>query len=161
VDAIQFFKPENLIIVGDLFHSRMNKEMDLFLKWRNDLSGLHIQLVKGNHDILTDDWYSKANIEIIQEHLTISGFYFTHDTGIQSSADHYIFSGHIHPGIVIKGPARQALRLPCFYFTNDYAILPAFGKFTGNFPLEVNKKASVYVIMPGNTKGVTGGIIKI
>ncbi|MBK7884096.1 MAG: hypothetical protein IPJ81_10085 [Chitinophagaceae bacterium] len=38
VDAIQFFKPGNLIIVGDMFHSRENNEMGLFLKWRNDLS---------------------------------------------------------------------------------------------------------------------------
>ncbi len=34
---IQFFKPETLLIAGDMFHSHANKEIDLFLKWRNDL----------------------------------------------------------------------------------------------------------------------------
>src|SRR5829696_3376662 len=48
---IFFFKAEKLIIAGDLSHSRSNKEMDLFKKWRNDLAGLEVILVNGNHDI--------------------------------------------------------------------------------------------------------------
>ena len=40
---IQFFKPTSLIIVGDLFHSRENKEMDFFLKWRHDFPQLVIK----------------------------------------------------------------------------------------------------------------------
>lgn len=163
VDAIQFFKPDNVIIVGDLFHSKLNKEMDLFVKWRNDLHDLPIQLVKGNHDILTGDWYAKANIEVIQHHLIIDDFYFTHDVwDTQHPEKHFIFSGHVHPSIIIKGIARQALRLPCFYFTNTYAVLPAFGKFTGSFSIKPDKTTSVYAIMPANiSKGEKGGIMKI
>jgi len=37
---IQFFNPDQLLIVGDFFHSSLNKEIDMFLKWRNDLSHL-------------------------------------------------------------------------------------------------------------------------
>src|SRR4051794_20131529 len=48
---IQFFNAEKLLIVGDMFHSHANKEVDLFTKWRNDLPGLSVQLIKGNHDI--------------------------------------------------------------------------------------------------------------
>ncbi len=36
---IQYFQPRELIIVGDMFHSHANKELELFLKWRSDLSG--------------------------------------------------------------------------------------------------------------------------
>src|SRR5665647_5672 len=37
---IQFFKPSTLLIAGDMFHSKANKEIDLFLKWRNDLHAI-------------------------------------------------------------------------------------------------------------------------
>src|SRR5690349_23713037 len=52
VHLIQYFQPKQLIVVGDLFHSHQNKELELFQRWREDLSGLPIHLVKGNHDIL-------------------------------------------------------------------------------------------------------------
>jgi metallophosphoesterase superfamily enzyme len=35
ITQIQYFQPSELIIVGDMFHSRANRELDLFLKWRS------------------------------------------------------------------------------------------------------------------------------
>ncbi len=57
VNLFQYFKPQQLIVVGDLFHSTINRELEFFQKWRNDFHQLHIELVKGNHDILKKDWY--------------------------------------------------------------------------------------------------------
>src|SRR3982751_3668784 len=59
---LQFYKPQQLIVVGDLFHSVANKELEFFKKWRQDFSELHVELVKGNHDILKKDWYADVNI---------------------------------------------------------------------------------------------------
>ena len=56
VTQLQIFKPQQVIIIGDMFHSESNKEHDLFLKWRQDFSALPIHLVKGNHDILKEEW---------------------------------------------------------------------------------------------------------
>jgi metallophosphoesterase superfamily enzyme len=64
VNLLQFFKPQQMIVVGDFFHSHANKELDLFLKWRADFESLHIILVKGNHDILKAEWYQQANISV-------------------------------------------------------------------------------------------------
>src|SRR5262245_40721665 len=64
LSQVLFFKAERLIIVGDLTHSSANKEMDLFTKWRRDFSSLDVHLVKGNHDILADKWYSEAGISL-------------------------------------------------------------------------------------------------
>src|ERR1044072_3966761 len=58
ITQLLYFKPAQLIIVGDLFHSTANKELEFFKKWRSDFNQLHIQLVKGNHDILKNDWYA-------------------------------------------------------------------------------------------------------
>jgi DNA ligase-associated metallophosphoesterase len=143
---IQFFKPSSLIIAGDMFHSYANKEIDFFLKWRNDLPDVKILLIKGNHDILKKEFYARANVEIFEKKLSIKKFCFIHDI-TESCEDSigsvYTISGHIHPGITINGLGKQSLTLPCFYFGEKYAVLPAFSLFTG-----------LAKIRPGNTDKV-------
>src|SRR5687768_3729835 len=46
---VQFFQPDQIVVVGDLFHSHANKELELFKKWREDISHVQVHLVKGNH----------------------------------------------------------------------------------------------------------------
>lgn len=165
VAQIQYFKPETLLIVGDLFHSVANKELDLFLKWRNDFSQLHIQLVRGNHDILKKSWYEQANISVTDGHLSIDRFCFVHDiadTCEPSSMVTYYFSGHIHPCITLHGLGKQSLKFPCFYFGESFAVLPAFGKFTGTAHIDPKPKDDVFAILPPNiSKGEFGSVIKI
>ena len=142
---LYFFKADRLIIVGDLTHSTVNKELELFKKWRKDFSLLHIDLVKGNHDILKDDWYSEANISVTDE-LVIKNFCFRHDIE-KCKNPLFTFSGHVHPGITIKGKAQQSLRFPCFYFTKAQCILPAFSHFTGTFTVQPAKGEAVFAIV--------------
>lgn len=129
---IQHYKPKELIIVGDLFHSRENKEMNLFIRWRNDLPNVQFTLVKGNHDILPDNWYRQAGIVTHSNRHVAGDFAFTHDPvdsvipGVK-----YTFTGHLHPGVRINGMGKQSLSFPCFYFGEQYAVLPAFSQFTG------------------------------
>ncbi len=144
---IQWYKPNKLIIVGDLFHSHSNLEHELFLKWRKDITHIEMHLVMGNHDILEIEWYKEAEISIHEDSLSIDSFIFLHDiANIETTDTAYYFSGHIHPGITMKGIGKQSLRLPCFYFNKKYAILPAFGRFTGTFPIEVKKGDSVFAL---------------
>lgn len=148
---IQFFQPKKLIIVGDLFHSHSNKEHDLFLKWRNDLKDTEVHLVMGNHDILKKDWYEEAGIILHKGSLAIGAFIFTHDICEAGDLDNtYCFSGHIHPGIIMKGIGKQLLRLPCFYFNKEYAVLPAFGRFTGTFPIKPQLDDAVFALAQNN-----------
>ena len=145
---VQYFKPEYLIIVGDLFHSHANKEMELFLKWRNDFDQLKIKLVIGNHDILPKDWYTKTDITCIKDQLQTGPFIFTHDKAeCADTADCYIFSGHIHPSVTIFGNAKQSLKFPCFYFTKTYGVLPAFGRFTGMHSIKPAKEDRVFALV--------------
>jgi DNA ligase-associated metallophosphoesterase len=145
---VQYFKAEQLIIVGDLFHSHANKEMEWFLKWRNDFEWLNIKLIIGNHDILEEDWYAKANINCIKLQWQTGPFIFTHDNAACNSLDDcYIFSGHIHPAITLSGNARQSLKFPCFYFTKTYAVLPDFGRFTGTHGVNPAKGDKVFALV--------------
>ena len=145
-------KAERLIIVGDLTHSQFNRELDLFMKWRKDFSLLKIDLVKGNHDILENKWYKEALIRVHDEELSVNGFLFRHENKNEkrkkTDAHQYIFSGHVHPGIVLKGTGKQSLKFPCFYFTKDHCILPAFSRFTGTYNVQPVKGETVYAITP-------------
>ncbi|MFC4261991.1 ligase-associated DNA damage response endonuclease PdeM [Ferruginibacter yonginensis] len=145
LQEVQFFKPKKIIIVGDLFHSSFNKEFELFKRWRNDIDYVAIDLIKGNHDILPAQVYTHANIQVIPSHHIINGFCFTHDMAdVKQVKAEYFFSGHIHPGINIKGLGKQSLQLACFYFTEKYAVLPAFGRFTGTHTIKPQKGDHVY-----------------
>lgn len=151
VSQLQYFKPSHLLVVGDLFHSADNKEHEFFLKWRKDLSSTSIQLVKGNHDILKRSWYEQAGIDVHKENMRLGDFLFTHDINDCKTGDHkYCFSGHIHPGIRISGLGRQSLHLACFYFGKDHAVLPAFGKFTGTYPIDPKPGDHVFALVEGS-----------
>jgi uncharacterized protein len=148
VADIQFFNPKKIIIVGDLFHSIANNENDFFIKWRNDFLHIQIILVQGNHDILSDSWYANATISVVKNTLTMGSIAFQHNYENDSDTNGiYTFSGHIHPGVNLKGAGRQSLQFPCFYFTNSYCLLPAFGIFTGLAIITPNKMDTIYAIV--------------
>ena len=158
IDQIQYFQPRELIVVGDMFHSRVNRELDLFLKWRLDLPEIPIRLIRGNHDILDEKWYENANIQISPQTFSRKQFHFIHDItdhlggkegfSVASSAvGSYFFSGHIHPGIRIQGMGKQSLCFPCFYFGKEYAVLPAFSRFTGVAMINPQAEEQVFAIV--------------
>jgi uncharacterized protein len=143
---LHYFNPGQLIVVGDFFHSHANRELELFKRWRDDVAGLSVKLVRGNHDILKKEWYQEAAIDVIEPDLFVTPFLFTHDRCGPGEAP-YTFCGHIHPGVVINGLGKQTLRFPCFYFTAQYCILPAFGKFTGLATVHPSRSDEVYAVV--------------
>lgn len=151
VSQLQFFQPKQLIVVGDMFHSIANKELDWFIKWRNDFADLDIQLIMGNHDILKRQWYKEAGVTIKYEKLAINHFSFMHDitdlANSQSPIPDYVFSGHIHPGIRISGAGKQSLHFPCFYFTPGFCVLPAFSRFTGLAMIRPKEEDHIFAIV--------------
>jgi uncharacterized protein len=146
VNLLHYFQPQQLIVVGDFFHSHANTELEWFKKWREDFNHINITLVKGNHDILHDSWYQKAGIELEGDRLHIGPFLFTHDR-CDDEEEAYTFCGHIHPAVMISGMGRQSLRFPCFYFAKDHCVLPAFSKFTGAVSMDVGEAKAVYAVV--------------
>jgi uncharacterized protein len=150
VDAIQFFKPKQLVVVGDMFHSVENKEHNLFFKWRHDLAQVEILLVKGNHDIVPHEWYAHAAVQVAEKIFIKNDIAFVHhieDVQEEEKENFYFFSGHIHPAVNIRGLGKQSLRFPCFYFTKKFAVLPAFGKFTGTYLVEPAKNEKAFAVV--------------
>ncbi|RYY52985.1 MAG: ligase-associated DNA damage response endonuclease PdeM [Chitinophagaceae bacterium] len=145
---ILFFKAEKLLIVGDFTHSTSNLELDLFQRWRRDMSALNIELVKGNHDILHQRWYDDTGINCTGPRHQLGNFLFVHDVAdCKEPVPEYIFGGHIHPGVRMRGMGKQSMVFPCFYFTDTYSILPAFGGFTGVSVIAPSQTDNVFAIV--------------
>lgn len=149
VSQILYFKAERLLVLGDLTHSRSNREMELFSRWRKDLLPLEIKLIRGNHDILDAAWYRESEIEVVENRWVEDQFCFQHDsdTVVMDETVLFAFTGHVHPGIHIRGMGKQSLRFPCFYFTDDVCIMPAFSQFTGLSPVKPAIHHKVFAIV--------------
>lgn len=147
-DLIYEHSPDKIIFLGDFFHSDINADWDWFVLWRSQFPKLEIILIRGNHDVIDDDYYSQLNIKLHDE-LLIGPFLMLHhpltDNGLQNAAG-YVFCGHIHPGIRLVGRGRQVITLPCFAFGNKQVILPSFGKFTGRVAIRSNKGDKIFAI---------------
>lgn len=141
-EAIEYFKPETICFLGDLFHSSINKEWQLFEKWIID-QNLEFILVEGNHDIISPLRYEKLGVKVVPE-IQSDGFLLTHHP--EDREGFFNFSGHIHPAVRLRGAGRQTLRLPCFFQKENQMIVPAFGQFTGSHSLTPSKKDKIFAV---------------
>ena len=137
------------LILGDLFHNELNYEWQLFADWLEGINGdIRFALVRGNHDRLPAFIYEKADLKTVPEFIC-DPFVMIHDPEERSAAaykGYYALTAHVHPSVIVRGKGLQRLRLPCFYFSHDHAILPAFGSFTGTHAIQPKENDSVFVI---------------
>ncbi|MBO6523814.1 MAG: ligase-associated DNA damage response endonuclease PdeM [Balneolaceae bacterium] len=125
------FSPNRILFLGDLFHSDKNMEWETFKNWRNKYTQVEMHLVVGNHDFYSPDDYEELGL-ICSAEIKSEPFLLVHDeTTIGNISPLYTVSGHIHPSVRMIGKGRQAKRIPCFYFGESGALLPAFGNLTG------------------------------
>lgn len=136
-----------LLITGDMFHNIMNSDVEQFRAWRIQHAELEIHLIKGNHDDLNEENYRGLNIKVHKKELLIYPFRFIHDKP-ETKDEYFNITGHIHPGVTIFGKARQRMRLPCFYFSDTCAVLPAFSVFTGLSIITPEEGDVFYAITP-------------
>jgi len=144
-EVVELFDPDNIYFLGDLFHSHINSEWNLFEEWTSK-SKSKIILINGNHDIISPLKYEALGIKI-QDELVENDFLLTHHPAEREN--YFNFCGHIHPAVKIRGSGKQSLRLSCFFKSPNQLILPAFGEFTGSYTLKPNKKDQVFVIAEG------------
>lgn len=146
---IDYVSPKRILILGDLFHSAFNKEVSNLKSFCLKYPMIDFELVIGNHDILGLGTYEDINLTVHPNTLTIKPFLFSHEPITSSTSKLYNLSGHIHPSVMLKGKGRSKHRLPCFYFSENYGLLPAFGAFTGTADIKPSKSDQVYLIAEG------------
>jgi uncharacterized protein len=137
-----------LFLLGDLFHAREGRRAEATLTavraWRASHPALDVLLVRGNHDRRAGDPPPELGMTVVDAPHHVAPFALHHEPA--RSAEGYGLAGHLHPGFVMSGPARQRERLACFIVGAHGAILPAFGSFTGTLAMSVRPDDRVFVI---------------
>lgn len=136
-----------LVFLGDFLHAREGRSPEtlrVINDWRASRAPVDMLLVRGNHDAKAGDPPRELNIRCENGPVVEAPFVFahhpvTHDEG-------YVLAGHIHPGARLRGAGRQHARLPCFWFAERVAVLPAFGEFTGLADIDLASSDRVWVI---------------
>jgi metallophosphoesterase superfamily enzyme len=156
-----------LLILGDLLHARAGRAphtLEQVAAWRAARPSLTITLIRGNHDSRAGDPPGDWGVECLDAPVVEPPFVWLHeppDSGPwpvasgQSPAlptdhwplttGHYSVAGHVHPAVALGGNG-LGMTLPCFYFGRDYALLPAFGEFTGTAVIRPRAGESVFVL---------------
>jgi uncharacterized protein len=139
-----------LVVLGDLLHARAGRSphiLALVTGWLAGHPDLEIVLVRGNHDISAGDPPLEWGIRVINEPMSESPFLLKHTP--LPDPQGYVIAGHLHPGLALSGRGGQRLKLPCFWFGNAIAVLPAFGSFTGVSLVQPHTGDRVYVLAEG------------
>ncbi len=150
---LQTYQPQQVIFLGDLFHSDLNNEWWDFEEFIQYYSSVHFILIKGNHDVLPPVVFQLKNFLLLPEFMEIGPFVLSHIPIVTEKAGmavKYNIAGHIHPGICLPAGAGKQIKLPCYYFGETGAVLPAFGQFTGYISVKRKKGDQIFVIIPSN-----------
>jgi DNA ligase-associated metallophosphoesterase len=153
---IEIYRPNAVYFLGDLFHSELNTEWFGLREVLTQFLHITLHLVEGNHDILDENSYTRLGFTMHMEPLVLGPFVFSHEPMESEIPDGRInVCGHIHPGVRLRGSARQTMRLPCFFLKPNQLIMPAFGAFTGLYTLKPTKKEQVFVCVNNSVMEVS------
>lgn len=138
------FAPAHTYFLGDLFHSSWNDQWDILDFFLTSFPQTRFHLVKGNHDILPPSLYRQSILKIHDKPLKLASFVLSHEPLEIVPEELLNICGHLHPGILLRGPAKQSLRIPCYHYRERRLILPSFGNFTGLAIMEKKKNDLIW-----------------
>ncbi|MBK7218643.1 MAG: ligase-associated DNA damage response endonuclease PdeM [Candidatus Promineofilum sp.] len=155
-----------LLVLGDLLHARAGRAPEMLAQvaaWHAARPALRVTLIRGNHDSRAGDPPGEWGVECLDAPVVELPFTWHHQPPPVAQDSYpvlpnkeaqdknpvpqqgYPIAGHVHPAVALGGNGR-AMTLPCFYFGRDYALLPAFGEFTGTAVIRPRPGESVFVL---------------
>ena len=124
-------KPQRVVVLGDLIHSRLGLTSELRAKIQAlpELLGCALELIGGNHD--QGSWLEGLTAGPPRR---CGQLWLSHEPCTPTAPELLNVAGHVHPVAVI-GQGSDRLRLPCFALdrTRRQLQLPAFGELTGGY----------------------------
>jgi DNA ligase-associated metallophosphoesterase len=146
---IEKYNPRQILILGDWIHRSdswtpeiIYDLQDFFDRHRNRLW----TLLLGNHERGSHPYLEQLPIELIDGHLDMGPFTFTHGHLPKQSA-RYRIEGHVHPVITLcDGPLK--MRFPCFVLKPKVMLIPSFGTLTGGFETKLQPEARIFAAGP-------------
>lgn len=140
-------RSKRLIILGDFFHSAAGLQlemMDAVADWCGKKASLEIVLVPGNHDRKSGQPPACWGIQNVADGWSLAPFSFCHEP--RDTAGTHVMAGHIHPAISLREKFGGGMRVPCFWFSQNCAVLPAFGSFTGTHTIRPLAGDKIYAV---------------
>ena len=131
-NIVKEVRPNKLIILGDLFHSKysISESLKCKVELLAETLNIKIELIVGNHDL----GCRVKNMEFI-DFKRSNNFIFSHEPLDKIEDNILNICGHYHPKIYLKN-AKDKLSFRCFALDEKEHIfyLPAFGDLTGGYP---------------------------
>ncbi|MBM5825416.1 MAG: ligase-associated DNA damage response endonuclease PdeM [Cyanobacteria bacterium M_surface_10_m2_119] len=125
------WEPEQVVVLGDLIHSRLGLTGELRAKLAAlpELLGCPLRLIGGNHE--RGSWIAGLAQEPSQ---ALGPWWLSHEP--EPRTGRLNLCGHLHP-VALLGGQGDRLRLSCFSYCprSERLALPAFGALTGGMPL--------------------------
>ncbi len=142
---IRRHEANELVVLGDFMHAAQSHTPSLLqelAQWRAQHAALHCTLVRGNHDDRAGDPPASLGVQIVDEPWLIGPLAACHHP--QQHPTHHVLAGHVHPAVHLHGRGREHLRLPCYVVEAHCTVLPAFGEFTGGWPVRPEPGRRLY-----------------
>ena len=142
----------HLVFLGDFLHARTGAAPALWrqlMPWRLRHAQVAMTLVRGNHDLHAGDPPAPLGLALVNEPWQPwAGAPVLACHHPRAEPGHTVLAGHWHPAVRLRGPARDALRAPCFGWGGGQLILPAFGAFTGASPVALCSTWAQFAVTP-------------
>jgi DNA ligase-associated metallophosphoesterase len=168
-ELLALHAPQILCVLGDLLHAPASQAplvIDALASWRARHAGVRVLLVRGNHDDRAGDPPPHCGIEVVDEPFMLGGLALCHvppqpqiralpgERGAAStraepecspapSVPTHALAGHLHP-VTALASRHDRIRLACFLLERNCLVLPAFGEFTGGWPVDASADAQVF-----------------
>ena len=145
-------QPQQIFVLGDLFHSRQGMVEEVEATWSQFLEDTEatVTLIVGNHDRAALG--PAFNMQYSSQPISLGKLMLSHEPVSQDCIPkgHLNICGHVHPVVQLKS-ALDSLRLPCFYHEPQpqRLTLPSFGSFTGGYEVSLGKGRTAYVTVEG------------
>lgn len=143
------FSAKQLVILGDFFHARAGRSeatISALNEWRQCQADIEVLLVLGNHDRHAGAPPAQWGIRCVNGPHPFPPFSLSHEPVAIEGA--FVLAGHWHPSFRLNDPIGSSIRLPCFYFTANMAVLPAYGHFTGTHTVVKKPGDRIFLLGP-------------
>ena len=144
--------PQQIFVLGDLFHSRQGMVAEVEAAWSKFLEEMDtkVTLIVGNHDRAA--LRPVFNMNYSPHPIPLGKLLLSHEPVSLDyrPKDYMNICGHTHPVVQLKSTT-DSLRLPCFYHEHQCQrlTLPSFGSFTGGHEVAIGKGRTAYLAVEG------------
>ena len=155
---LSIYAAEELIVLGDLMHApplATDHWPQGLANWLAKHAQLSFSVVAGNHDRISAEQLPAAlagRIDWYPADRRVGAIVLAHEP--EPLADSYVLAGHLHPTLRLTSGVDR-VRSPVFWFRQDYAVLPAFGSFTGGHNIRPGRGDRVFMTGPDSVVEIT------